>query len=334
MDKNILLTIAIPTFNRAEYLDICLSQFAKQIEPYNDIIEVIVTNNFSSDNTSQIVDKYHDQFSILRYEIQKENIGADSNIEWCYRNSNGKYLWVFGDDDLILDNKLSIIVELLKNNNLDILFVKGYGFANDHQGEYPTRKAVFEKSPYKHFANKKKYIAAVNYFITFVSGNIVNKEIIPPDFSCSRFISTNLVQVGWILEAYIEGKEFGVVNELVMAIKTNNTGGYKLFETFSTNFNSILEFMNVNRGLSRSVNRIIHFNMLLTFFPQFILQSRINNQQKFSEENIKQVLKTAYSNNIWFWVFTMPLFILPIGVGKFYQKHILNNINRVKNVFV
>jgi glycosyltransferase involved in cell wall biosynthesis len=57
-----ILTIAIPTFNRALLLDKCFGSILSQID--DDIkkdIELIVLNNDSHDNTDEIVSKYIDK---------------------------------------------------------------------------------------------------------------------------------------------------------------------------------------------------------------------------------------------------------------------------------
>ena len=61
-----LLTIAIPTNNRAKYLDKSLTHFTKQLSISNKNIDLIVSDNCSSDNTEEVVNKYIQ----LGYNIQ------------------------------------------------------------------------------------------------------------------------------------------------------------------------------------------------------------------------------------------------------------------------
>lgn len=60
MSEQPLLTLCIPTFNRAPFLDILLSKIEKQTGEFVNIrfLELIVSDNCSNDNTSQIVHKY------------------------------------------------------------------------------------------------------------------------------------------------------------------------------------------------------------------------------------------------------------------------------------
>ena len=52
-----LLTIAIPTFNRSGWLDVCLSQIVMQAT-FGGQVEIFVSNNNSTDNTDDIVNRY------------------------------------------------------------------------------------------------------------------------------------------------------------------------------------------------------------------------------------------------------------------------------------
>ena len=54
MEKEIILTIAIPTYNHAEFLGRALDSILNQM---SDEIEVLVSNNASPDSTDEIVMK-------------------------------------------------------------------------------------------------------------------------------------------------------------------------------------------------------------------------------------------------------------------------------------
>jgi abequosyltransferase len=56
--NTILLSICIPTFNRSEVLDNTLNSLFSNSEFNSNQIEVIVSDNCSTDNTVQVVTKY------------------------------------------------------------------------------------------------------------------------------------------------------------------------------------------------------------------------------------------------------------------------------------
>ena len=91
------VTIAIPTYNRADRF--LQSAIECALEQTWEDLEIIVSDNCSTDNTGEVVKSYSD--SRLRYIRQEENIGANNNFNFCVNNANGDYLLLFHDDDVI-----------------------------------------------------------------------------------------------------------------------------------------------------------------------------------------------------------------------------------------
>jgi len=96
-NSNIPVTIGIPTFNRAGgYLRNVIERSLGQT--YQDL-EVIVADNCSTDETSELVRSIGDPR--LRYYRHDTNIGATNNFNFCLEKARGKYFLLFHDDDMI-----------------------------------------------------------------------------------------------------------------------------------------------------------------------------------------------------------------------------------------
>ncbi|QVL50327.1 MAG: glycosyltransferase family 2 protein [Thiocapsa sp.] len=92
-----LVTIAIPTYNRADgYLYDALTSAVAQT--YRNL-EIIVSDNCSMDNTQQVVRSVTDER--VRYIRHPENIGAFNNWNSCVEQAKGVYFLLLHDDDLI-----------------------------------------------------------------------------------------------------------------------------------------------------------------------------------------------------------------------------------------
>jgi len=92
-----LVTIAIPTYNRAnEFLRQSIQAALSQTYPE---IEIIVSDNHSSDNTPEVVKGFADPR--LRYIRQQANIGYMKNYDFCLEQARGAYFSLLPDDDLI-----------------------------------------------------------------------------------------------------------------------------------------------------------------------------------------------------------------------------------------
>lgn len=92
-----LVTIAIPTYNRAgSYLRPCLEGALGQT--YGNL-EVIVSDNGSTDATPSLVQRYRD--TRLRYYRQPENIRPNDNFNFCLQQARGDYFLLLLDDEQI-----------------------------------------------------------------------------------------------------------------------------------------------------------------------------------------------------------------------------------------
>jgi FkbM family methyltransferase len=116
-----LLNIAIPTYNRVEQLEYSLKIFISQIEnKLEDFIDIFISDDFSTDNTEKIIQNYASTYNFIKYRKYEKNIGLERNLIECTRCCDGKYLWIFGDDDFIEDEQaLHYIVSLLKDKKYE-----------------------------------------------------------------------------------------------------------------------------------------------------------------------------------------------------------------------
>jgi glycosyltransferase involved in cell wall biosynthesis len=91
-----LVTIAIPTFNRAALLKGCVQAALSQT--YTNI-EVLVSDNASTDDTQKVLREFND--NRLRVVRQETNIGLYPNLNACVAAAKGEYFVLVCDDDRI-----------------------------------------------------------------------------------------------------------------------------------------------------------------------------------------------------------------------------------------
>jgi glycosyltransferase involved in cell wall biosynthesis len=91
-DNKYLLTLAIPTYNRALILERALKIIQPQLESAKYPVEFIVSDNASLDDTGEIVQKYINQGMPIRYIRNEQNMGPAFNIIQCVKEAKGKYI--------------------------------------------------------------------------------------------------------------------------------------------------------------------------------------------------------------------------------------------------
>ncbi len=113
--NNILLSICIPTYNRASVLDLCMSSIVTQ-KGFDYKTEIIILDNNSTDNTKEIVEKYSSKHFNILYFKNDVNIGMEKNILKVLEFGNGKLLKLLNDYSLICENALERIIDQIDNN--------------------------------------------------------------------------------------------------------------------------------------------------------------------------------------------------------------------------
>lgn len=123
-----LLTIVIPTWNRAALLNNTLEKLSNQIT-LNSLfnVEVLVTDNASTDKTELVVANFSQSNPKIKvvYTKNKENLGFDGNCLKGAEIASGKFIWFLSDDDELFDEAVLKVYNALKSNE-NIVFA----FAN------------------------------------------------------------------------------------------------------------------------------------------------------------------------------------------------------------
>ncbi len=304
-----LLTIAIPTFNRACYLDLCLSQICKQLHGNEEFVDLIVSNNASTDNTEEIVQKYLGQGYDINYVRNAANIGMDGNITQAYKLANSKYVLIFGDDDALLDGSLNKILHILRSGEFGIVYMPSYSYLNTFSCEMSKNKALM----FDIYEDRKKFVKKVSYYFTFISGNIINKTLVDNNIDFDEFNSTFLAVLIWTFSALFNSKQNVYVDQYLTASKAENTGGYQLCKVFGENINKVFSFF-IERGIDKNYFEIINRKLLFSFFPYAILNLRKGKGSFMEEGNYFRILYPVFYRYLNFWLFTFPAIFFPVSI--------------------
>ena len=87
-----LLSICIPTYNRAEYLAKSLDSLI--VQPEFSQIEVVISDNASTDNTEEVCKHYREKYPNIVYYRNQENI-LDRNFPTVLMRGTGAYRKLF-----------------------------------------------------------------------------------------------------------------------------------------------------------------------------------------------------------------------------------------------
>lgn len=119
-----MITIAIPAFNGASFLAATLKSVIEQSHPVN---QIIITDDASTDDTSQLVRSLQEEYSQfdIRYYRNERNIGYPCNWNRCFEYCKTRYLVILHQDDLLKRNTVGVLFEFLRSNP-DLALAGGY----------------------------------------------------------------------------------------------------------------------------------------------------------------------------------------------------------------
>ncbi len=108
-----LVSILVPTYNRANQLSAALdSALAQSHRP----IEIVVSDNASSDETPSICQRYAMRHPELRVVRHDENCGPTRNFESLRDVAHGEYMMFLGDDDWLDVDYVSRCLEVFREH--------------------------------------------------------------------------------------------------------------------------------------------------------------------------------------------------------------------------
>lgn len=297
-----LLTIAIPTFNRSSFLnELLLCLFDQCVS--NSKIELLVSDNHSADETPNVVNAYIDRGLEVHYLRNPTNLGADRNFLQCFEKAKGKYVWIIGDDDVVVPGAIGKIITYLEGNEYNLVYVSSYVF----DGSKSFNGASSCRTPTV-INDVHVFVRAIHINFTFISGSIINKNYVMASNQedLSALVGTNLVQLGWTyaaLNGYVRGL---YIHEKLVGMRTNNTGGYLLSRVFGLNLKTTTEHRLHDRTIAQSIIN----GTLMRFLPAALLYVR--RSERFEKEQAPEtVLTPVFGSNPRYWFFVFPILKMP-----------------------
>lgn len=302
MNNTILLSICIPTYNRAQYLNQTIQSIVDS-NGFGDQVEIIISDNCSTDNTEIVCKKWINKYKNIKYykQIKPTNI-ADQNFIDALTLGTGEYLKLNNDTVLFRRETVQYMLNVIKDN-------------------------VNMKNPLFFYNNYKKHINT--YMICDTSDSFLRevsfRTMWIPLFGCwkkdfnkiqqkTRFIDLQLMQVDWTFQIVSQKK--AVINffELydIFELK-NKSGGYNIFKVFSQNYLNILKFFVQKKELSERAYNIEKKKLLFNYLiPRYIMSVLQQKSYNFNNDSKFKYLKD-YKRDWYFYValsLILPYFII------------------------
>ena len=118
MERKPVVTVIIPAKNRAPYLRHTLRTC--MLQDY-ERLEVIVSDDGSTDDTREVVEAARTRDSRIRYISPPEAVGMRANFEFALRQVQPGYVMALGADDGLLPRGIEGMLEVLADTGQELL---------------------------------------------------------------------------------------------------------------------------------------------------------------------------------------------------------------------
>lgn len=163
------------TFNGERFLTEQIDSILNQ-DYYNK--ELIIVDDGSTDRTIEIINSYTDKYDWIRLSVHDENLGIVRTFQDGITLSSGEYVFLCDQDDIWLDNKITVMVEsvgdsLLIHSDAKLIDEKSKIFCESFMDSYKDNQI-------KTFAD---YLFATNVTgcCTMLTRELVNIALPIPD---------------------------------------------------------------------------------------------------------------------------------------------------------
>jgi len=306
-----VLSIVIPTYNRADLLENSLRLLLPQVMAYG--CEVVVTDNASTDHTAGVVSRFQQEYATITYICQPSNLGYDRNVLTGYRQARGKYVWLLGDAYCISEDGFRAVMELLVTGDTDAVVVNG--------------KQRVQGIPSRRYTDASELMHDLGWHMT-----LLNSFIMPARFATEamneRYIGTYFIHFGIfyenivrIAEPRIEWLSLNVTDDTLTDRSRGHlrSGGWlnTLFEVLVTNYFTLIMSLPHQLSLAAKLKCIgDHDRHTRMLSPLRLLRLRGNGVIHAADfRSNKQFLhfctETPYYQ-IWL-VFALPLGVLKVA---------------------
>lgn len=132
------LSICIPTYNRAEHLVNCLHSIYLNKSRSKIDFQVCVSDNCSTDETEDVVRRAQENLDI-KYQKNLSNLGRVRNYLNVVEMAEGEFIWLLGDDDLLMPDALITVFDLInKYTGVNFFYINSFHLSTQYLTTFPT----------------------------------------------------------------------------------------------------------------------------------------------------------------------------------------------------
>ena len=282
--EDYLVSICIPTYNHCEYLQKSLESLVHQDEFHQGLVEIVICDNRSTDDTQRMVGQYVKSYDNVRYHCNTENLGIVLNPKIATGLGKGILLKLCGDDYIYDKDALSLFCHYAKKycyEKPQLYFSNGTPEGNNFSG---LRRVNFEY-----------FVYSASYWMTWLGTYAIWRTDLDKYYNENIGIDKKCWQVGLYLDVMNE-KDRGVIigNHFAERAKLEKKNvNYDLYQVFYVNFLSMLQPFFEGGRLSKTCIDWVKRDLLLNLFPYWVAGQELGIKgYSFYSKSLKEEVET------------------------------------------
>lgn len=323
-NKEPILSICIPTYNRAESLRTSLQQYVS-CKGFDESIEIVISDNASTDDTRKVALEYTSKYENIKYYRNEVNI-RDSNFELALKRGTGKYLKLQNDTTLFDEDALLYLKDCIckSDENIPVFFT------NDFIYTKCKGQDVIECNSFN------DYVSSLSTYVTAISCFGVWKNQLKDIKEFTKYTQLLLNQDDWSYQLLEKYGKCVLYNRHYYTGLSKKSGGYHWFQVHLDNYYRIMQPY-IDKGLiSNEVVKQDKKNLMKHFLPElkYIYIYPIN-RWKFEKKGTFQYLWKYYKNEWYFYGLLLlypfaTIILIPLHYFKSVLKRVIRKVDYVK----
>lgn len=320
-----LLSIVIPTYNRCTDLLNTLENLKFQIgNLISDDIEIIISDNASSDQTTDLVNswlKENKEIDTLYFK-NHENQGFDKNCLIGASKASGRFIWFMSDDDLLVEHAISNVLEALHSNHDVVFAFVNYSMLTPGFDEYFPCK--FKKNIR---LSADDLLIRTRLGFSFITACIFNREIFC-GLKLNGYVGSGWIHVHAVKEVALKGLSLIIADPLIKMRRPSLEDSRRerkdpnrkidIFMECHLSFLFFLKSLQKYNYSSNTANSLMQLGWADNLNQ--IISLKLTSEKYRREELILIFfeMKKFFNSKVIFWIIHVPLLFSPKVFAEFY----------------
>lgn len=323
------LSIIVPTYNRSSCLKDCIKSIIISAKNFQDRVELVVSDDCSTDDTESVVRSLMQNNSSLKYIKNKKNLYTDIHFTNIIENSSSEYFWMIGDDDKITPNAIKVVLnELDKGRNLIYcnysVWTKDFKHLVNPNGFEVREDIVF--NDHNHLLEEIAFSMGYLSSVIGLKQHFLNISVVER----SVFNGFTMPQVFPLYVGQINDCKALLLKQTLIMNRSNNNSESRWNHIFINGSHTIFNALE-KKGFSRKSVTRAHYKVLLNYVIPHIVELKMH---KLVESGLLSYLFKFYKTYHLFYIVCVPILLVPLPLLNIFREKVRNIPSVLKKYYL